>query len=95
MDLKNKLFHKNNNHLSINAKWLYVKISFLISESNVDFVSITNEELAKDCNMSLGTFKRAKKELLETDLIQHWHMHFVDTETGKKSEKKISAYRIL
>lgn len=98
IQVKRELFTDEYKELSVNAKWLYVVLNELehkYTGDKCDFFFRSNEELAKDCNMSLGTFKRAKKELLETDLIQHWHMHFVDTETGKKSEKKISAYRIL
>ena len=53
----------------------------------------TNEDLAKDCGLSLPVFKRAKSELIKTDLIQTWQSHYINKD-GKKSEKHFSAYRI-
>jgi hypothetical protein len=98
IQLKRELWHEDYENLSVNAKWLYVTLNELehrYTGEKCDFFFRSNEDLAKDVGMSLGTLKRSKKELLETDLIQHWLMHFVDKETGKKSKKKISAYRIL
>lgn len=98
IQLKRELWTEEYKDMSINAKWLYTTLNELehrYTGDKCNFFFRSNEELAKDCGMSINTFKRAKKELLETGLVQHWQMHFVDTETRKKSEKKISAYRIL
>lgn len=98
IQLKRELWTEQYKDLSINAKWLYTTLNELehrYTGEKCDFFFRSNENLAEDCGMSINTFKRAKKELLETDLIQHWLTHFVDKETGKKSEKKVSAYRIL
>lgn len=98
IQLKRELFTEEYLSLSINAKWLYVVLNELehkYTGDKCDFFFRSNEDLAKDSGMSLATFKRAKKELLDTDLVQHWQMHFIDPNTGKKSEKKVSACRIL
>lgn len=98
LQLKRDIFTEKYANLSTNAKWLYVVLNELehkFTGEKEDFFFRMNDDLAKDCNMALGTFKKAKKELLETDLVQHWHMHFNDPKTGKKSERKISTYRIL
>jgi hypothetical protein len=60
-----------------------------------DYFYRSNEELAVDCGLSVDTIKRYKKPLITLGLVQHWNLHWLDKETGKKSEKKVSAYRIL
>ena len=84
--------------LSQNAKWLFVVLNELEQKytgENENFFFRSNEDLAQDAGMCLKTLKKAKRELLKTDLVKHWRMHFVNTKTGKKSEKTVSAYRIL
>lgn len=58
-----------------------------------DYFYRSNKELSKDCSFGLSTLKKAKSELLKTDLVQSWQGHFVD-EGGKKSEKHFTYYRI-
>ena len=97
VDINRKVFD-NRYNLSVDAKWLYSTLAYVKTsyvEQGKDYFIITNDRLSEVSGLKLTTLKKAKKELLETDLVQHWQMHFVDTETGKKSEKKISAYRIL
>ena len=82
--------------LSIYAKWLYVVLNELehkYSGDKVDFFFRSNEDLAKDAGLKLSTLKKAKAEL--KGIVQSWQMHWLDTETGKKSEKHVTAYRIL
>jgi hypothetical protein len=84
--------------LNRNTRWLYVVLNELehrYTGEKEDFFFRSNEDLAKDCGMSEKLLKQAKKELLSTDLVQSWQMHFIDKETGKKSKKKVTAYRIL
>jgi hypothetical protein len=97
MELSRCIFTEEYNHLSNNAKWLFVVLNELeqrYTGQKENFFFRSNEDLAKDAGMSLPTLKRAKKELIETDLIEHWLTHFIDTQTKKKSEKKVSAFRI-
>lgn len=99
VQLSRRLFNDENlSHLSINAKWLYVVLNELEHKwtgPNEDFFYRSNEDLARDCGFSLPTLKRAKKELKEAGLIQTWPMHWINSETGKKSEKHVTAYRVL
>jgi hypothetical protein len=98
LELSRHIFTDQYSHLSLNAKWLFVVLNELeqkFTGKDEDFFFRSNEDLSNDSGMSLPTLKRAKAELLKTDLIQHWYMHFQNTETGKLSEKKVSAYRIL
>ena len=98
LQLSRNLFSDEYKELSNNAKWLYVVLNELeqrYTGNKEDFFFRSNEDLCKDCNMSLPTLKRAKAELIKTDLIKHGLIHFRNTETGKLSEKKVSAYRIL
>lgn len=87
--------------LSINAKWLYIVLNELeqrfTSDGEKDWFYRSNEDLAADAGMSLPTLKRAKAELLKTDLVESWRTHFVynrDTPEEKLSEKRITVYRI-
>lgn len=82
--------------LSVNAKWLYVVLCELehrFTGEKDDFFFRSNNDLVKDTGLSLATLKRAKKELLQTDLIQTWQKHFI-IDGNKKSEKKVTVYRL-
>lgn len=98
LQLTREIFSDKYSSLSVNAKWLFVVLNELeqkYTSQRQEFFFRTNDELAKDCGLSMATFKRAKQELLDTDLIHTWQAHFVSPETGKKSEKHITCYRIL
>ena len=102
MELSRLLFTEPYSNLSQSAKWLFVTLNeleqrYVGDDSNpqTSFFFRSNEDLAKDAGMSLPTLKRAKKELLQTDLLKTWQAHFIDPKTKKKSEKKVTAYRIL
>jgi hypothetical protein len=84
-------------NLSDSAKWLY----FVLKEdehkftgSKEDFFFRSNEDLAKDCGWNIKKLERYKAELLKSGLITTWPMHWINKETGKKSEKHVTAYRI-
>lgn len=97
LELTREIFTEKYNSLSINAKWLFVVLNELeqrYAGNREDFFYRTNEELAKDCGFGLSTLKRAKAELLETDLVQSWQAHFIDQDSNKKSEKHFTCYRI-
>jgi len=98
MELSRCLFTEPYCNLSQNAKWLFVVLNELeqrYTGDNTDFFFRSNDDLANDANMSLSALKRTKIELVKTDLIEVWRMHFINKETGKKSEKNVTAYRIL
>ena len=98
LQLSREIFTDKYKNLSNNAKWLFVVLNELeqrYTGKDDKFFYRSNQELANDCNFSLSTLKRAKAELMETDLIQSWQAHFItDPETGKKSEKHVTCYRI-
>lgn len=98
LELTRELFTEEYKTLSNGAKWLFVVLNELeqrYTGKGCDYFYRTDEELAKDAGVSIRAVKNYKKELRDTELVQMWNGHFVDKETGKKSEKKFSFYRIL
>lgn len=101
IQLSRDIFDDKYNGLSIGAKWLYVVLNenehkFTSGkEGEIDWFYRSDQELANDAGMSITTLKNHKKELKETDLIKVMYMKFRDPETGKRSEKRITAYKIL
>ncbi|MDD6070106.1 MAG: helix-turn-helix domain-containing protein [Clostridiales bacterium] len=97
LQLSRRIFTDEYSNLSDGAFRLYVWLNELeqrYTGESRDFFFRTNEELAKDVGMSDKTLKKYKKELIESGLIEHWLGHFIMPD-GKKSEKKVSCYRIL
>ena len=97
LQLSRKIFTDCYRNLSRDAKWLYVVLNELehrYTGKDENFFYRSNEDLAKDAQMSPSTLKKYKRELIESGLIEHWIGHFVESD-GKKSEKKCSFYRIL
>lgn len=98
LQLSRCLFTEKYKNLSQNAKWLFVVLNELeqrFTGQKENFFTRSDAQLAEDAGMSLRTLKRAKAELLKTDLIQTWKCHFIYRDTGKKSEQYYTAYRIL
>lgn len=98
LQLSRDIFTEKYGCMSNNAKWLFVVLNELeqrFTGKNEDYFFRSDIELAKDANMSLSVLKRAKAELLQFDLVQCWQTHFINSTTGKKSEKHVTAYRIL
>ena len=99
LQLTRRLFNDDKlKELSQNAKWLFVVLKELelrYTGPKENFFIRSDIELTTDTGMSLATLKRAKSELIKTDLIQTWKAHWLNKETKKKSEKHITAYRIL
>lgn len=84
--------------LSDEAKWLF----FVLKEDEhrftgegENFFFRTNADLARDCGWHIKKLERIKPEILSSGLVQTWKMHWIDPNTGKKSEKHVTAYRIL
>lgn len=98
LQLSRILFNEPYSRLPISAKWLYVTLKELehrFTGADRDSFWRTNDQLAKDMGVSINTLKRAKALLLETDLLESQQAHFMDSETGKLSEKHVTVYRIL
>ena len=97
LQLSRHLFADKYKDMSINAKWLYVVLNELeqrFTGKDKDWFFRTDEELAKDAGMSEKTLKRAKSELRKSGLVEITLAHFVDKQTGEKSKKKVTAYKI-
>ena len=97
LQLSRHLFADKYKDMSINAKWLYVVLNELeqrFTGKDKDWFFRTDEELAKDAGMSEKTLKRAKSEFRESGLVEITLAHFVDKQTGEKSKKKVTAYKI-
>lgn len=97
MQLTRKLWAEEYESLSYQACWIYTTLKELeqrYTGVNEDFFFRSNEDLAKDCKMKLTNMKKYRDELLKTNLVHSWTGHFVDKKTGKKSEKKVTYYRI-
>lgn len=97
LQLTRELFTDDYKDLSINAKWLFVVLNELeqrFTGKKEDFFTRSNQQLCKDTGMSLATLKRAKAELIKTDLIETWKCHFL-YENNKKSTLYYTAYKIL
>ena len=82
LQLSRSIFTEKYKTLSNNAKWLFVVLNEL------------EQRYTEDCGFSLAGLKRAKAELLKTDLVQTWQSHFVDSETGVKSSVHVTCYRV-
>lgn len=84
--------------ISDNAKLLFFWLNELeqrYTGVKEDFFFRTDADLAADLGWSLKTLKKAKAELKTTDLIATPKVHFTDKETGKKSRKWVTGYRII
>lgn len=97
VQLSRDIFTDEYNHLSANAKWLFVVLNELehrYTGKGEDFFYRSNSELSKDSGLKLTTLKKAKAELLTSDLVESWQAHF-RFKDGKLSRKHFTAYRIL
>ena len=101
LQLTRDIFTEEYKNLSIGAKWLFVLLNELEHrytkgcEDGRDSFFRSNHDLAADMGVSEPTIKRYKAELQRVGLIKVWQSHYVDMDTGKKSEKRITKYRIL
>ena len=88
-----------NKEISDKAKFLYFWLKELGQRYcgyNSDTFYRSDEQLAKDLHWGESTVKKAKKELIASNVIQIGYVHWwVDDEHTKKSKKKVTNYRIL
>ncbi|HPS30197.1 MAG TPA: helix-turn-helix domain-containing protein [bacterium] len=96
--------HYSYEELPMYSRWIFAVLKELEQQftgtnkghsKDQDFFYRSNEELAVDCGLSVDTIKRYKKPLIKLGFVQTWQMHWRVKETGKLSEKKVCAYRIL
>lgn len=84
--------------LTKSAKWLYVVLSCLNNQYGKDkgFFTRTNDDLMRDAEMSEGTLKKAKKELINQGYIKVWHNQlWQDREQNKATTFRICYYKLL
>lgn len=84
--------------LSDAGRWLYIVLKELehrYTGQNENYFFRSNEDLAQDCGWHIKKLERIKPEILNSGLVQTWKMHWLDPNTGKKSEKHVTAYRML
>lgn len=101
LQLSRLLFQEDNekfSKLSYQAKWLYVVLNELehrfTGSQTENFFWRSNNDLVNDTGLKPTALKTAKKELKDNDIVEMWQMHWQDPDTGKKSEKHVTAYRI-
>ena len=98
LELSRELFTDTYEDLHYISKWIFVGLNELeqryVNKGDTFFYR-SDENLAKDCGISVASVRRYKKILIDRQFIQHWNMHWIDPITKKKSERKVSAYRIL
>lgn len=85
-------------NISDNAKLLFFWLNELeqrYTGKTEDYFFRTDADLASDMGWSLKTLKKAKAELRGTNLIECPKVHFIDKETGRKSQKWVTGYRVL
>ena len=99
LELGRTVFNKHTyEELPAYSRWIFTVLNELEQKYTgykEDYFFRSDENLAEDCGLSISTVKRYKKHLIKFGYVQHWNMHFIDKETQKRSEKKVSAYRIL
>jgi hypothetical protein len=98
LQLSRKIFTSEYSNLSNGAKWLFVVLNELEQKytgEKEDFFFRTNEDLVNDTGFGITKLKLVKAELVKTDLIKTWRMHFIDKATGRRSEKTVTAYKII
>jgi hypothetical protein len=98
VQVRREVFNGKYDKLSKNARWLYCVLSELehkYTGENEDFFFRALSDLSKDAHMKRNTVVKAKKELVSAELIKTWQMHWMNKETKKKSEKHVTAYRLL
>ncbi len=81
-----------------NTIYIYIDLSELehrFTGLREDFFFRSLEDLSKDCKMNKNTIIKHRKPLIDHGWVKMWKMHWLDRETGKKSEKHVTAYRIL
>lgn len=96
LQLSRKIFDPKYSDLSTSAKWLYVVLcecEHKYTNGKQKWFYRSDTDLAEDTGWSLATVKRAKAELLRTDLVKIKRCHFLET-NGKRSTRHITTYEL-
>ena len=97
VQVNRNIFNGQYPSLSKNAKWLYCVLSDLehsYTGAEEDFFFYPLESLAKNAKMNRNYTLKARRELEKVGLVQTWQMHWINKETGKKSGRHVTAYRL-
>ncbi len=92
------VLNKHNKKIPFSTRWLYVHLCYLehrLTGKKEDFFFRSVRELSKETRMGVNQVVNGIKILKKQNLIQTWQMHWIDKNTGKKSEKHITAFRML
>lgn len=95
VQINRDIFNENYHHKTV---YIYVILSELehrYTGEKEDFFFRALGDLAKDCKMNRTTIVKYRQILIDDDWIHTWKMHYIDKKTGKKSEKHVTAYRVL
>lgn len=96
LQLSREIFTDKHKGLSTNAKWLYVVLNELehrfANDTGDGSFFQSDKDLSTVSGIKMTALKAAKKELIESGLIETWQGHFDND--GKKSQKHITYYRI-
>ena len=98
LQLNREIFNGRYAELHYLAKWLYAVLTELehrYTGIKEDFFFRATQDLEKDTGMSGKTIRKYRKQLIDAGLLQTWQMHWVNPETKKKSEKSVTAFRVL
>lgn len=99
IQLTRKLWTDEYKNLSIQAKWLYCTLKEVEQRycgnggNRSNYFFRTDKQLSEDSGLPLRTLKRAKAELLATDLLSIKQGHWINPD-GKQSEKHITSYTL-
>lgn len=93
-----KKLNEHNQSVSYSTRWLYTHLCLLehrLTGKREDFFFRSIKDLNKDTQISCRQLIESIKKLNQLNLIHSWQMHWIDKKTGKKSQKHITAFRIL
>jgi len=95
VQINRNIFKEDYHH---NTVYIYVILSELehrYTGKTEDFFFRSLTDLSKDCRMNRTTVVKYRQFLIDDKWVHTWQMHWLDKNTGKKSEKKVTAYRVL
>lgn len=90
--------NRTNRRVPYSTRWLYICLNFLehrLTGEKEDFFFRSIEDLQRDIGMGRRQIIEGIQLLEDLKMIETWQMHWVDRRTGKKSEKHITAFKIL
>lgn len=98
LQLSREIFDPKYKEVPIGAKWMYVYLNELEHKysgryPNDKFIHSDNQ-IAKELDISLNTVKKYKRKLIEYGLIETNMAHWKNKD-GKLSENHFTMYRIL